>query len=85
MVSGHKSILIKVDKDTFQKMHEVDMNWSAAIRAYITKELLVSRNRAKAVSLTDEIFANHKTKSSDESTGIIRAFRDKGHGTKNNS
>ena len=74
-----EAILVKVDKPTKEKMKKLNINWSKAIRGFISEELNRKRNLAKAVALTDKLFRKAKKKGFD-STAFIRKMRSERYG-----
>ena len=73
------AILVKVDPETKKRMKRMRINWSEEIRAFINERVENQGNQALAVALTDEIFSSRK-RSREDSTLIIRKFRDERHG-----
>jgi hypothetical protein len=76
-----ETVLVKVDKETKNKMKKIKTNWSEAIRAAIAEEISRQKNLAKAIAQTYEILGSQKKKRSDESTKIVRYWRDRRYGT----
>ena len=74
------SVLIKVDRQTKERMLKMNINWSGAIRQFIKEKLeRRKRNRALAVLLNDRILSSQKWHKMD-TTEIIRKFRDERYG-----
>ncbi|MDE1823326.1 MAG: hypothetical protein KGI00_04205 [Candidatus Micrarchaeota archaeon] len=76
---NEESVLIKVDKETKDKMRELNINWSEELRRFIKERIRKKKNMALAVALNDRLLAVqnlHKT----DTTAVIRRFRDARYG-----
>ena len=76
---NEEAVLIKVDKETKEKMKELKINWSAELRKYIAERIRRKRNVALAVALNDRILNGQKVHKTD-TTAIIRKFRNARYG-----
>ena len=73
------TVLVKVDRETKDRMKKINTNWSEIIRAAIAEEVNRQKNLAKAVAIMDRIFARHR-RSKEDSTKVIRYWRDHRYG-----
>ncbi len=73
------AILIRVDKDTKDRMRKLKINWSGEIRNFIADRISRNGNKAHAMILTDKIFNSQKKKNTD-SAETVRRFRDERYG-----
>lgn len=72
-------VLIKVDKNTKEKMKKLKINWSKEIREFISERINKEGNLARAVALSDRLLNSQKKKKTNTAE-VIRKFRDERYG-----